>query len=287
MAVPLVGAAAWHWEGLHVLYEILGWLAFATWSMSFYPQAILNYKRKSVVGFNFDFLVFNLTKHTSYLIFNASMFFSPVVQQQYHDKYGTEELIPVSASDVAFSTHAVLLTVITAAQVFFYEKGGQRVSRICWGISSLVWAFAAICLLASWPSGSWLWLVSVFNYLQLLMTSIKYIPQAWFNFKRRSTEGWSIGNILLDITGGLSSFLQMALQSIDQHSVGNFVGNVGKVGLSLETVAFDALFIVQHYYLYPESHKVLPLKVDDGGPEYERLSADSKNATPGQGTSEA
>ncbi|CAI7932520.1 unnamed protein product, partial [Closterium sp. NIES-54] len=84
-------SCAWHSLGLHVLYESLGWLAFLVWSLSFYPQALLNWKRKSVIGLNFDFLVFNLTKHTAYLIFNASMFFSPLVQQQYHAKYGAEE----------------------------------------------------------------------------------------------------------------------------------------------------------------------------------------------------
>lgn len=29
------------------------------------------------------------------------------------------------------------------------------------------------------------------------------------NFKRKSTEGWSIGNVLLDFSGGVLSFLQM------------------------------------------------------------------------------
>ena len=33
----------------------LGWLYFVSWSVSFYPQAVLNYRRKSVVGMSFDF----------------------------------------------------------------------------------------------------------------------------------------------------------------------------------------------------------------------------------------
>ena len=37
--------------------------------------------------------------------------------------------------------------------------------------------------------------------------------QAWFNFRRRSTVGWSIGNVLLDFTGGSFSILQMLLLS--------------------------------------------------------------------------
>lgn len=36
------------------------------------------------------------------------------------------------------------------------------------------------------------------------------------NFRRKSTVGWSIGNILLDLLGGLTNYGQMAVQSIDQ-----------------------------------------------------------------------
>lgn len=47
----------------------------------------------SVVGLHFDFVVFNLTKHSSYLIYNAVLYFSPVVQRQYHEKYGFDEVL--------------------------------------------------------------------------------------------------------------------------------------------------------------------------------------------------
>lgn len=38
--------ASWHSVPLHVAYEVLGWLAFVCWSISFYPQVILNFRRK-------------------------------------------------------------------------------------------------------------------------------------------------------------------------------------------------------------------------------------------------
>lgn len=37
--------------------------------------------------------------------------------------------------------------------------------------------------------------------------------QAYMNYARKSTVGWSIGNVLLDFTGGAFSILQMVLQS--------------------------------------------------------------------------
>ena len=39
------------------------------------------------------------------------------------------------------------------------------------------------------------------------------------NFRRKSTIGWSIGNILLDLTGGVLNFGQMGVQSIDQRKL--------------------------------------------------------------------
>lgn len=40
--------------------------------------------------------------------------------------------------------------------------------------------------------------------------------QAIMNFRRKSTDGFSIGNILLDFLGGCTNYSQMIVQSIDQ-----------------------------------------------------------------------
>lgn len=40
--------------------------------------------------------------------------------------------------------------------------------------------------------------------------------QAVMNFRRKSTDGFSIGNILLDFFGGCTNYSQMIVQSIDQ-----------------------------------------------------------------------
>jgi cystinosin len=243
--------ASWNSVPLEVLYNVLGWVAFFSWSISFYPQVILNFRRKSVVGLNFDFVLLNLTKHSSYLIYNASLFFSSTVQRQYREKFGFDEMIPVAANDVAFSAHAVLLTALTLFQIVIYDRGNQKVSRIATGIVAVAWLSAAVCVFVAIPRHSWFWLVSVFNTIQVVMTIIKYIPQAILNFRRKSTIGFSIGNILLDFLGGVTNYAQMAVQSIDQNSWVNFYGNIGKTMISLVSIFFDILFMVQHYLLYP------------------------------------
>ncbi|XP_062010260.1 cystinosin homolog [Rosa rugosa] len=243
--------ASWNSTPMEVTYEVLGWIAFVSWSISFYPQVILNFRRKSVVGLNFDFMVLNLTKHSSYLIYNATLYFSSAVQKQYFHKYGSKQMIPVAANDVAFSTHAVLLTALTLIQIAVYERGNQKLSKISIGIVVAVWLGGAVCFFIALSNHSWLWFISVFNLIQVCMTVIKYIPQAIMNFMRKSTDGFSIGNILLDFTGGLTSYAQMAVQSIDQHSWVNFYGNIGKTLLALVSIFFDLLFMCQHFLLYP------------------------------------
>ena len=42
---------------------------------------------------------------------------------------------------------------------------------------------------------------------------VLFFTQAVMNCRRRSTVGWSIGNVLLDFTGGALSILQMFLIS--------------------------------------------------------------------------
>lgn len=97
---------------------------------------------------------------------------------------------------------------------------------------------------------TWLLYVSIFSYVKLGITLIKYIPQAWMNFRRKSTEGWSIGNVLLDFTGGAFSILQMILQSYNNDEWDLVFGDPTKFGLGAFSILFDILFMVQHYILY-------------------------------------
>lgn len=252
---PVGAAAEWNSLYLQLLYQALGWCTFAVWSCSFYPQIVLNFTRKSVIGLNFDYILLNSTKHTAYLIYNACMYFSPVIQNQYHEKYGFSELIPVAPSDVAFSMHAVLMTWILAYQALIYERGSQRLSKTAMAISGGAWIVAAVCVAVAWPQQRWLWLVCNFNLIQVVLSLIKYMPQVWLNYKRKSTTGWSIGNIIFDLSGGITNFLQMTVQSIDQGSLENFSGNIGKVLLSTIVIIFDLLFGVQHFCLYYDNTK--------------------------------
>jgi len=82
------------------------------------------------------------------------------------------------------------------------------------------------------------------------------------NYKRKSTEGWSIGNILLDFTGGVLSVLQMFLLASNYNDWTSIFGSPTKFGLGLFSILFDILFIVQHYILY-RSNRVPIIRTND------------------------
>jgi len=239
-----------HSRTLHTINVIIGWIYFVAWSVSFYPQVFYNYGRKSVVGLNFDFLAYNLTGFLGYSCYNVGIYWVASVQHEYTAAHHTK-VMPVQANDVFFALHAVLITVVTIVQCLIYERGGQRVSMICKGLVSASWVFVGVSLILalSGKITALAWL-NCFSYIKLGVTLIKYIPQAHMNYKRKSTVGWSIGNVLLDFTGGSLSLLQMVLQWYNNADPSIFIGDPTKLGLGFFSIAFDLLFMAQHYILY-------------------------------------
>lgn len=212
-------------------------------------QIWLNFRRKNVSGLSFDFVTLNITGFFAYTIFNVVLKYDTFVKDLYVQKYGGE--VPVEVNDVVFAVHAFILTLVTAAQVLYYPKGGQKVSKIAIGINAILWfAMALFTWLAVGGKFSWLSDVYIFSYVKLIITLVKYIPQAWSNFMRKSTDGWSIGQNLLDLAGGLLSFGQQFVDAINAGDWAIIYGNPVKLGLALISIAFDLIFMSQHYICY-------------------------------------
>ncbi|KAL8596663.1 hypothetical protein ACOMHN_032605 [Nucella lapillus] len=239
-----------HSTALVTINAVIGWFYFVAWSISFYPQVYVNWKRKSVIGLNFDFLLYNITGFLAYGFFNIGMFWVPEVESEYLAQH-PHGINPVQLNDVIFTIHAIFVTAITICQAFIYEKGTQRLSKVAIVLVSGSWLFALVALgLTLFHNITWLTYLYYFSYIKLGVTLIKYIPQAWMNFRRKSTVGWSIGNVLLDSTGGSLSLLQMALLAYNSDDWGSIFGDPTKFGLGFFSILFDILFIVQHYCLY-------------------------------------
>ncbi|XP_044286134.1 cystinosin [Varanus komodoensis] len=239
-----------HSNVVRIIDQVIGWIYFLAWSISFYPQVFENWRRNSVVGLSFDFIALNLTGFIAYSVFNVGLFWISAVKEQFLQMY-PNGVNPVDSNDVFFSLHAVAVTLIIIFQCLIYEKANQKVSWVAIGLLVVAWVFVFTTLtVAAVGAITWLQFLFYFSYIKLGVTLVKYFPQAYMNFRRKSTVGWSIGNVLLDFTGGAFSLLQMFLQSYNNDAWKLLFGDPTKFGLGLFSIIFDVVFIVQHYCLY-------------------------------------
>ena len=237
-------------KSLEVFIHLIGWLYFCLWSVSFYPQILLNFKRKSVEGLNLDFVILNLLGFSLYSAYNLSLYFNAEVRDEYFTLH-QGGVLPVQLNDVVFSLHALLATAVTMAQCLVMERAGQTVSFPCRAflvITSLMILISVVLSLTA--TTAWLTTLNILVTFKLVITLIKYIPQAWANYRHRSTKGWSVGNILLDLSGGLASLVQMVLVAHNSRDWDSLTGNPTKLGLAGVSLVFDVLFLTQHFVLY-------------------------------------
>jgi len=233
-------------ETLKVLSALVGWIYFAAWSISFYGQFYTNYKLKNVEGYKLDFQVLNFTGFAFYSYMYIIGYFNADTNP--FNNYG---LGKVEIQDLLFAVHAFIMVCCCGIQCLIYPRGKNKVSIIGWILVVFYWLCAPIFYLVF--SRGWIEESEDFNFVLLLgslklsISVIKYIPPAYWNYVRKSTVGWSIENILLDFTGGFFSIAQtvMNVWSAESSKINPIKFTLGNVSM-----AFDILFIVQHYILY-------------------------------------
>ena len=259
-------------EPYRTLSSVLGWLYFTAWSVSFWPQVLINQQRRSVVGLSFDYVFLNLVGFTCYSAYNAGYYWSPTVRAQYAIAHGGS-LPAVQLNDVFFGLHAVFATLVTLAQMASFERGGQTVSLPARALlAALVLAILVAVALAAAGSISTLECLLTLSYLKLVVSLTKYVPQTVLNWQRRSTVGWSIHNVLLDFSGGLLSVAQLMLDCLVTGDWSGAIGDPVKFGLGFTSMVFDVVFMVQHYLLYPDEgreesgYEPIGKLADGGGP---------------------
>ena len=104
------------------------------------------------------------------------------------------------------------------------------------------------------------------GYIKDVLTLVKYIPQVYRNYSRKSTKGFNIWSVNTDLGGGIFSYLQLFIDSMNDGNVNIFKGglNIGKFGLSVISIVFNIIFIIQHYWFYREKpHKATKVATND------------------------
>lgn len=215
---------------LTILSVICGWVYCLAWSLSFYPQLVLNHKLQNMSMMSMDFVVLNILGFFSYTLYNGIHYF-------------TKDNI-VTFNDFLFSAHALSMTLILGLQTIIYPQ--RRL--VHYTIHSFIILILG-SLLTAWyyfmqQPNTLPVLLKLLGSIKLCVSLIKYIPQAWLHLKRKSTQGWNVWNNTLDMVGGVFSVVQEVLD-------GN--KNAFKLALGFVSIGFDLVFVFQHYVLYNDS----------------------------------
>lgn len=132
---------------------LFGWVYTLSWSLSFYPQPILNYRRKSTSGTTIDFPAINILGFIAYLVSNTAFYYSPQIRSEYALRH--HGLAPtVQFNDVVFAAHAVFITFFLLTQfvpsIWGFEKRvkghGARISRSIMGV--FVGSFVGVAIVS-------------------------------------------------------------------------------------------------------------------------------------------
>merc|ERR1719487_329235 len=181
---------------------MLGWSYFTAWSVSFYPQVIQNFRRRSVRGLSTDFQVMNFAGFLCYFTFNAALYWNSHVRAQYAEQSGGRTP-PVRNNDVMFGGHALALCTLTLLQIFVYRDkneptraGARKLRMMVTAFLSTIAFFTLVLTIVVFATSekamSWLTWLQVQAQVKVLITLVKYCPQLWMNYRRKSLDGWCI-----------------------------------------------------------------------------------------------
>ncbi|CAO3642612.1 unnamed protein product [Mucor hiemalis] len=244
-----------------VISDLIGWSYFFVWSVSFYPQIFLNWKRKNVRGLSIDYLCYNVLGFLCYSIYNLSFYFNKEIRDEYHQRHPDSNRNLVRMNDVVFSLHAFIMSLFILLQTCVYKKHeSQHMSSFA---ASFIWLsiMGSVLVISTVHYGGAIWLDFMYylGSLKLVISFIKYLPQVWLNYRRQSTQGWSVQFIIWDLSGGALSIIQLLLDAYIDGDWSGIEGDNVKLGLGLIVLGYDALFLLQHYVLYPNPHPVVPI----------------------------
>jgi len=122
--------------------------SFLSWSLSFYPQPLLNYSRKSTSGLTVDFPLLNVLGFACYTTYTSTLLFNQSIRKQYAARHPRSPEPTVRVNDFAFALHALVICIVTYSQFWsslwdFQHLPGKRASRVvqgmfCGSIASLI-----------------------------------------------------------------------------------------------------------------------------------------------------
>ena len=158
---------------LRVLSWSFGWIYTFSWGLSFYPQLLLNIRRRSTIGTTPSFPILNVVGFLSYTITTSALYSSSVIRRQYRERHSGEDNT-VRANDIAFAAHSLVISLVAVSQfwspLWHFERRRWGVGTFVWGIifASVVGVVVSIGMVVTEIRGKgkgWEWLDVVSNLI--------------------------------------------------------------------------------------------------------------------------
>ena len=258
--------SCFRYNSLIYISYIVGWGYFAVWCFSMYPQIYMNVKNRSVKGYSFCYSILNTIGYFAYSVYNMSFYWSSSVHSVFFDEY-PESAIPVKLNDVCFALHGFINCVCSLSQFYFFRATFEEKMPI-WVkvmIGSLVLYATVITAIFLSNITDYFNIVEYliyFSYIKIVITAVKYFPQAVMNFKRKSTRGFSIMASNADFIGSILSISQTITIAYNNDDWEAIWANPTKQALALLGIFYNIFYNFQHFILY-RNHKDPDLEYEE------------------------
>ncbi|ORX53222.1 hypothetical protein DM01DRAFT_257211 [Hesseltinella vesiculosa] len=208
--------------------DVLGWTYAISLGFFLYPQILWNWQRRSVRGLSIDFLTYSFVGFLCYSVFTLTFYLNNEIQEEYKRRHASENL--VRFNDVIFALHGAVASLVLIIQTQVYRGSAQHLSTMAAFVTWLS-ILGGILVAASvhYGNGEWIHLIYYLSAVKLAFDTIQYLPQAWLNYKRKSTRALSCSLITLTLVGGLCSIAQLVLDAYIERDWSGIQGDAVKL----------------------------------------------------------
>ena len=228
----------------------MGYIYFLCWSLFYYPQAFQNYQRKDAEGLSIDFCLLDWFGCGCYALQTFYFYTSPNIQRLYNERHDGISNV-VELNDVAFGLHSLIMCSVWIFQIWYYNgsiKPSKPTFNLLFAVT-VVFATYGICLVMAPHHPKWfpaaflaklngldfLYAVTNFSVITIL---ISWLPQVLLNCKLKSTEGFTIWGVILDLLGGLLSVLQLIFDAYNRSDPTAIQGDFAKLFIGLISIFY-------------------------------------------------
>lgn len=243
-----------------LLTTACGWIYAIVWGFSFYPTLYLNYTLKTSDSISMDYMCLNIGGYLCYSISLLLQLYNSEIITQFMVKFDGRRPI-LSNADLFYALHGLFILLVLLSQIIFGKEvwgfHNERINFRIHRLTKMVLLSIILFLAGNWFFGDekfkLLTIALNLAYFKILMSLIKYVPQVVHNYKRKTMYGISKLQLALDATGAAFCILELWLKN-DLPILEAIDANRGKVGITLVTLIFAAIFSYQ-IYLYGSEPK--------------------------------